>query len=102
MCGNSKRRHRWRIENVARETQLLLRRIVMIPEKIVRLDNINIVNLRGLQNFSRAFRAGDIGTRSYLAPPPKGVRDANLRPNTDDCRNNKVEQPVLTAESVWV
>ena len=40
--------------------KLLARRIVMIAKKIVRLDNLDIVNLGRLQNFAGALCAGDV------------------------------------------
>jgi len=48
VCRNAKRSDRGRVVNIARKTKFLARRIVMIAEKIIRLDNIDIVNLRRL------------------------------------------------------
>ena len=85
--GNAERGDRRRVVNVARKAKLLARRIVMIAQEIVRLDHLDIVNLRRLQNFPRAFRAGDVGARPHLAPFLERAADAKLRPNADDQRH---------------
>ena len=46
----------------------------MIAEVIVQLDDIDIVNVRGLQNLTRRFRAGDVGARAHCAPFLEGAR----------------------------
>src|SRR5207248_6556027 len=48
MRGNSKRCDRRGVVNVAREAKSFLRRIVMIAQKIVRLNHLDVVNLRRL------------------------------------------------------
>jgi hypothetical protein len=75
----------------------------MVPKKIVRLHNIDIVNLGRLQNFTRAFRTGDIRTRPNFAPFMEGARDPNLRPNPDNQRDADIKQPVRSkTETVWI
>src|ERR1700730_6057459 len=66
----------------------------MVPKKIVRLHDIDIVDLGRLQNFTRAFSTGDIRTRPHFAPFTERVRDPNLCPNPDDQRDANVKQPV--------
>src|ERR1700720_1995294 len=100
--GNTKRRDRRRVVNVAGKTKLFLGRIVMIAQKIVRLDHLDIMNLRRLQDLARAFRAGDVGARAHLAPAPKGAAYTNLRPDTDDQRHADIKQIMTAAESDWV
>src|SRR5437588_3094 len=102
MRGNAEGRDRRGIVNVARETKRFLGRIVMIAQKIVRLHYLDIVNLGRLQNFARAFRAGDVGARAHLAPAPKRAAHANLRPDADDQRHADIKQPMTPAISDWV
>ena len=71
--GDPERRDRRGVVNIAGKAELFLGRIVMIAEKIVRLDHLDIVNLRRLQNLARAFRAGDVGARAHLAPLPNAL-----------------------------
>ncbi len=88
------------IVNVAREAKLFLGRIVMIAQKVVRLDHLNIVNLRRLQNLPRAFRAGDVGARAYLCSTVQTLLlTRNLRPNANNQRHANIEQPVTSAVS---
>ena len=47
---------------------VLLGRIVMVAQEIVRLDNLDIVDLRRLQNLARAFRARDVRACAHLRP----------------------------------
>src|ERR1700730_4289190 len=84
MRGDAERSDRRRVKNVTRKAKLLLRRIVMVAEKIVRLDNIDIVDLRCLQNLPRAFRAGDVRAGADLRPFAEGATHPDLRPQTDD------------------
>src|SRR5438874_11591344 len=100
--SNPEGRHRWRIVNVAGKAKHFLGRIVMVPQKIVRLHDLDIVNLRRLQNLACAFRPGDVGTRAHLAPTRESTAHANLRPNADDQGHAYIEQPVTSAESDWV
>lgn len=69
----------------------------MIAEKIIRLHNIDIVDLRGLQNLPRALRAGNVRARSHLAPFTECALNPDLRPNADDRRHYYIEQPVMTS-----
>ena len=82
--GNAQRCYGRRVINVARQVQLLLGRIVMVTEKIVRLHDIHVMDLRRLQDFSRALGAGDVRARTHLAPPAERATHANLRPNSND------------------
>ena len=100
--GDPEGRDRRGVVNVAGKAKPLLGRIVMIAQKIVRLDHLDVVNLRRLQNLPRAFRAGDVGARAHLAPASKRAFDANLRPNADDQRHANIKQPVTSAVSDWV
>src|SRR5256714_11728270 len=100
--GNPEGRDRRGVVNVAGEAKPFLGRIVMITQKIVRLDHLDIVNLRRLQNLPRALRAGDVGARAHLAPASKRAGDANLCPNADNQRHANIKQPVTSAVSYWV
>ena len=74
----------------------------MVTEKIVRLHDVNVMDLRRLQNFPRALCAGNIDTRSHLAPTAKRAGDPNLRPNSNDQGDADVEQPVRSQpKTVW-
>src|SRR4029077_7545211 len=67
------------------------------------LHNIDILNLGCLQNFTRAFRAGDICAVAHLAPFTKRTRDPNLRPNSDDQRDAYIKKPMRSkTETVWI
>src|SRR5437763_15751420 len=87
--------NRGRFEYVAREAKLFARRIVMIAEEIVGLDNIDIVNLRRLQDLARAFRARNVGAGPHRAPFSKRATHPELRPKRSDHRNTDVEQPIM-------
>src|SRR5438309_10863320 len=100
--GDPEGRDRRGVVNVAGEAKPFLGRIVMITQKIVRLDHLDIVNLRRLQNLPRAFRACNIGARAHLAPAPKRAAYANLRPNSDNQRHANIKQRVTSAVSDWV
>src|SRR5438477_8420173 len=100
--SNPEGRHRWRIVNVAGKAKHFLRRIVMVPQKIVRLHDLDIVNLRRLQNLARAFRASDIRARQHLTPARECAAHTNLGPNADDQRHAYIKEPVTSAESDWV
>src|ERR1051325_12114695 len=76
--------------------QLLLGWVVVVAEKIVRLNDLDVVDLCCLQDFARAFGSGDIPVRTNLAPPAKRAADPNLRPNSDDQRDADVQEPVRT------
>src|SRR5262245_7888637 len=88
--------YRRRIINVAREVQLFLRWIVMVAQKIVRLDDLDVTDLRRLEDFASALGSGDIPTRANLAPPAKGAFHPNLRPNSNDQRHADIKEPVRT------
>src|SRR5437762_2500598 len=103
MRSNTERRHRGRVINVAREVQLLLGRIVMVAEKIVRLHDINIMDLCGLQDFARALGASDIRARTHFAPTAKCAAHPNLRPNSDDQGDADVQQPMRSqTKTRWI
>src|SRR5439155_19573886 len=94
--------YRMRIVNVAPQMQLLLCRIVVVAQKIVRLYDVHILNLGSLEDFACAFSSGDIPVRTHLAPPAKHAAHPNLRPNSNDQRDADVEQPVGTqTKTVW-
>jgi len=88
--------YRRRVVDVTRQVQLLLGRIVMVAQKIVRLQDLDVIDLRRLQNFARAFSSGDVPARAHLAPPAKCAAHANLRPKCNDQRDANVEEPVRT------
>src|SRR4051794_4490595 len=96
VCGDAQCSYRRRIVNVAREVQLLLCRIVVVAQKIVRLHDVDIMNLGCLEDLSRAFSSGDIPARAHLAPMTKCTAHPNLRPNSNDYWHADVEQPVGT------
>src|SRR5437764_15339278 len=79
--------------NIARQMQLLLGRIVMVTEKIVRLHDVNILDLRRLHNFPRALCASDVRACTHIAAPTKSATDPNLPPNSNNQWNPNVEQP---------
>src|SRR5262249_30869273 len=85
-----------RIVNVARQVQLLLCRIVVVAQKIVRLYDVDIVNLSCLEDFACAFGSGDISARANFAPPAKRAGHTHLRPNPNDQWDADEEQPVGT------
>src|SRR5215471_14261956 len=99
MRSNPEGCDRWRIVNVAGKAKDFLCRVIMVPQKIVRLHDLDIVNLRCLQNLACALRAGDIRARPNLAPTRERAFDANLRPNANDQRNAYVKQPVTSSGS---
>ena len=68
----------------------------MVAEKIVRLHNVDILNLRCLEDFACAFSAGDIPARTHFAPMAERAGHSNLRPNSNDQRDADVKQPVRT------
>ena len=68
----------------------------MVAEKIVCLHDVDIMNLRCLEDFACAFGSGDIPARAHLAPTAKRAGHSNLRPNSNDQRDADVEQPVGT------
>src|SRR4029077_3437417 len=100
--GDAERRHRWRVEDVAGKAKLLLRRVVMVAKEIVRLDNIDIVDLRRLQNFPCAFRAGNVRGRAHFPPFTEGAANADLRPDADNQGHADVEQPTTSAKADWI
>src|SRR5690242_16172149 len=83
--------------------QLLLGRIVMITQKVIRLHDVDIVNLSCLQNFARALGSRDVPGRTNFAPATKGAAHANLRPDSDDQRDTDVKEPVRTQAkaAIW-
>src|SRR5262245_55744607 len=94
VCGDAQCSYRRRIVNVARQVQLLLCRIVVVAQKIVRLYDVDIMNLGCLEDFACAFSSSDIPVRAHLAPMAKSTAHPNLRPNSNDQWNADVEQPV--------
>src|SRR6185369_8231799 len=96
VCRNAQCGYRRRVVNVARQVQLLLCRIVVVAKKIVRLHDVDILNLSCLEDFACAFSSGDIPVRAHLAPMAKRTAHPNLRPNSNDQRDADVEQPVGT------
>ena len=66
MRGDTKCGDRRCVVNVRRKTKSFTGRIIVVAEKIVRLDHLNIGDLGRLQNLARAFRAGDIRTGPRL------------------------------------
>src|SRR5207302_8818014 len=102
VSGNSKCGHRRCVVNVGRQTKLLLCRIVMVAEETVRLHNIDIVNLRGLQNLSRAFGAGDVRGSAHFPPAIESTGHADLRPDPENRRNNQVKKEMITAKADWI
>src|SRR5213592_4155688 len=103
MRGNAERSDRRCTVNIARKTKFLARRIVMIAEKIVCLDNIDIVDLCRLQDLACTFRSGNVGRGPHLAPAAERAAHANLRPNPNDQWNPNVKQPMRSkTESVRI
>src|SRR5215467_10252434 len=77
--------------------------IVMISKEIVRFHNFHIVNLRCLQNFSRAFCTGNVRACAHLTPFPKCARNPNLCPDPNDQRDADVKQPMRSkTETEWI
>src|SRR5207244_12532009 len=65
--------------------------------------NLPIRKLGGLQNFTRAFRAGDVRARPHLAPFMERTRHPNLRPNPDNQRDADIKEPTRSeTETVWI
>ncbi len=60
MRGDAHSRNRGRVIDAAGQVQLLVPWIIMVPKKIVRLDNLDIVNLGRLQDFAGTLRAGNV------------------------------------------
>src|SRR6476646_11121486 len=96
VCRDAQCSYRRRIVNVARKVQLLLCRIVVIAQKIVRLYDVDILNLICLEDLSGTFSPGDIPARTHLAPMAKRTFHPDLRPNSNDQWDADVEQPVGT------
>jgi len=74
----------------------------MVPQEIVCLHHIDIVDLGGLQNLARAFRAGDVRARPDFAPAIERSGDANLRPDSKNRRHDQVEKEMMTAKADWI
>src|ERR1700726_111285 len=89
--GDAECSYGWGVVNIARQTKPFACRIVMVAEKIVRLHNIDIVDLRSMQNFPRRFRPRDVGARADLAPFAERPAHPNLRPECDDQRTTDVK-----------
>ena len=70
--------------------------IVVIAEIIIRFDNADIANLRGLQNLSGRFRASHIRRRADRSPFIEGAADPKLRPKPDQQRHANEQQPIRT------
>src|SRR5437870_13482518 len=103
MRGNAERSDRRRTENVARKTKFLARRIVMIAEKIVCLDNIDIVDLCRLQDLACTLCSGNVGSGPLDAPAGERAAHANLRPKPHDQWDADVNRPMsFEAESVRI
>jgi len=100
--SNPQRRYGRRVVHAAGEVQLLVSRVVMVSKKIVRLHNIDIVNLGRLQNFTRAFSTGDVRTRPHFAHLWNALvtRICAQIPITTDA---DIKQPVRSkTETVWI
>src|SRR5438094_4070723 len=93
MCGNAERSDRRRTVNVARKTKFLARRIVMIAEKIVCLDNIDIVDLCCPQDLACTFRSGNVRSGPHLPPAAEGGAHPNLRPKPNEHCDAELKQP---------
>src|ERR1043166_9385267 len=102
MRGDAQCCYRRCVKNIARQVELFLGWVVMITQEIVRLYNINVMDLCCLQDFASALGAGNVGARAHLAPPAKRAAHPNLRPDSNDQRDAHVKQPVRTqAKTVW-
>ena len=77
--------------NIARQVEFLVARVVMIAKKIVRFDNLHIMNLGGPQNFLRALCSRDVRACPHLAPFSERAGHTNLRPNSEDQGDTDVE-----------
>src|SRR5690349_4544405 len=91
---DSQRRHRWGVIHIGRKVQLLACGVVVVPQKIVGLDDVDIVDLRRLQDLTGGFSAGDVGTGPNLSPFSEGAANADLGPNTDDQGHTNIKKPV--------
>src|SRR4029079_2718449 len=96
MCGDAQSCYRRRVVNVARQVQLFLGRVVMIAQDIVRLHDVDIMNVPRLQDLACAFGTVDVPAGADLAPSAKRAGYPHLRPNSNDQRDADVEQPVGT------
>jgi len=75
----------------------------MIAEKVIRLDNIDIVNLRRCQNFARTLCTGDVRTGADLTPLSKRAAYPKLRLRRNDQRHADVKEPMRSkTESVRI
>ena len=82
--GNAEGRDRGLAINVTGKAKTLVCRIVVVAEEIVGLDHFDVIDLRRVQNFARAFRAGNAGAGAHLPPFFESRVDTKLRPETDD------------------
>src|SRR5262249_399969 len=96
VCGDAQRCYRRRVINVGRQVQLFFGWVVMISQKIVRLHDVDILNLGCLEDFACAFSPSNIPARTHLAPTAKRAAHPKLRPKSDDQRDADVKQPVGT------
>ena len=71
-------------EAVFEQMQLFLGWVVMVAQKIVRFHDLDVTDLRRLEDFACAFSSGDIPARTHLAPMAKRTAHPNLRPNSND------------------
>src|SRR5262249_35855177 len=92
-----------RVINITRQMQLLLGRIVMVAEKIVRLHDVNVTDLRRLQDFARTLGTRNVRACAHLAPPAERAAYPNLRPNSNDQWDADVNQPIRPQpETRWI
>src|SRR5437868_2807354 len=91
---HAQRSDRWGVIHVCRKAEPLTRRIVVVPEKIIGFDDINIMDLGSLQDLTRGFGAADVRAGPDFTPFAEGTTNADLRPNTDDKGHADVQKPV--------
>ena len=60
MRGDAERSDRRSVVDVCRQAERLLGWIVMVAEKVIRFDDVDVMNLRCLQNFTCRFRTGNV------------------------------------------
>ena len=90
--GDAQRGHAWRAVDVGRQTEPLFDRIVMVAEHVVDLADLDIVDLRGVEDFARGLRSGHSGSRGDFLVSAERGRNAHLGVKTEDKRNSDQQQ----------
>jgi hypothetical protein len=78
---------------VFRESQPLLARVVMVGQLARHADDLHIMDARALHDGGRRLPATDVATRGYADVLVVGARDAHLRIEAEQERNDDEDGP---------